>query len=40
MPRGYRGCIIHAIGSGVFQQRLPNKEKIVSAWTEIRSGMK
>ncbi|MBA2587028.1 MAG: extracellular solute-binding protein [Alphaproteobacteria bacterium] len=25
---------------GIFQQPLPNKEKIVSAWTEIRSGMK
>jgi spermidine/putrescine transport system substrate-binding protein len=24
---------------GIFQQPLPNKEKIVSAWTEIRSGL-
>ncbi len=25
--------------SGIFQRRLKDKEKIVSAWTEIRSGM-
>ena len=25
--------------SGIFQRRLKNKDKIVSAWTEIRSGI-
>ena len=25
--------------TGIFQRRLKDKEKIVSAWTEIRSGM-
>jgi len=25
--------------SGIFQRRLKNKEKIVGAWTEIRSGI-
>jgi hypothetical protein len=25
--------------SGIFQQPLPNKEKIVGAWTEIKSGV-
>jgi hypothetical protein len=25
--------------NGIFQRRLKDKEKIVSAWTEIRSGM-
>jgi len=24
---------------GIFQQRLKNKEEIVSAWTEIRAGL-
>ena len=25
--------------SGIFQRPLPNKEKIVGAWTEIKSGI-